>query len=195
VHGWQDDNSLWSPLIQSLADIGVASVAFDLPGHGFSSGEVCPPVGAAAVLQAVARELGPIDAVVTHSFGGPVTGFALMNGFSARRIVLIAAPRGRNKRWFDFAEERGISADVVHRARELYAIDAGLHADFDLAAVAPATETLILHSMDDDAVEWENGQAIADGWPSAELVLCDGLGHRMIAQDRGVIERVVQFVA
>lgn len=195
VHGWQDDNSLWSPLIQSLADIGIACVAFDLPGHGFSEGDQCPPLLAAAALQAIASQLGPIDAVVTHSFGGPVTGFALLNGFAARRIVLIAPPRGRNKRWFDFAEERGIPQEVVHRARELYAAEAGLNASFDLAAIANPTETLVIHSMDDDAVEWENGEAIAQQWPNAEFVLCDGLGHRMVAQDRGVIERVVSFVA
>jgi pimeloyl-ACP methyl ester carboxylesterase len=195
VHGWQDDNSLWSPLISALAEIGAASVAFDLPGHGFSEGDSCAPAFAAEVMQQVARELGPIDSVVTHSFGGPVTGFALLNGFAARRIAMIAPPRGRNRRWFDFAEERGISPDVVHRAREIYAAEAGLHATFDLAAVASPIETLVLHSMDDDAVEWENGEAIAQQWPNAELVLCDGLGHRVIAQDRGVIERVVAFVA
>jgi len=195
VHGWQDDNSLWSPLISALAELGIASVAFDLPGHGFSEGETCPPSVAAAALQQIADRLGPIDAVVTHSFGGPVTGFALLNGFAPRRIVLIAPPRGRNKRWFDFAEEKGISPDVVHRAREIYAAEAGLHATFDLAEVASPIETLVLHSMDDDAVEWQNGEAIAQQWPNAELVLCDGLGHRMIAQDRSVIDRVVQFVA
>jgi predicted alpha/beta hydrolase family esterase len=145
-------------------------------------------------MQQVATQLGPIDAVVTHSFGGPVTGFALLNGFNARRIVLIAPPRGRNQRWFDFAEERGIAPDVVHRAREIYAAEAGLHAAFDLAEVVSPIETLVLHSMDDDAVEWENAKAIAEAWPNAELVLCDGLGHRMIAHDRSVIERVVQFV-
>jgi len=197
VHGWQDDNSLWSPLIQSLADLGVASIAFDLPGHGFSTGDYCTPVAAAEAIEAAARALGPIDAIVTHSFGGPATGVAFMNGFSVRRAVLIAAPRGRNKGWFRMAEERGISIEVVHRARELYAADVGPErANFDLAAIASPIETLVIHSVDDDAVEWDdNGKVIAESWPNAELVLCDGLGHRMIAQDRGVIERVVQFVA
>ncbi len=194
VHGWQDDNSLWSPLIDALAQIGVASVVFDLPGHGFSSGDQCSPLLAAAALQHVARELGPIDCVVTHSFGGPVIGFALLDGFTTRRIAMIAPPRGRNQRWFDFARERGIADDVVHRARELLAAEVGLHAGFDLAAIANPTQTLVLHSLDDEAVEWENGEAIAKQWPNAELVLCDGRGHRMIAQDRAVIERVVEFV-
>jgi len=196
VHGWQDDNSLWSPLISALAEIGVATVTFDLPGHGFSGGDQCTPTLAAAAMQAVAAQLGPIDAVVTHSFGGPVTGFALLNGFAPRRIVLIAAPRGRNKGWFDFAKERGIFDDVVQRAREIATAESGLQTSFDLAAIASPIETLILHSIDDDAVEWDdNAEAIAKAWPNSELVLCDGLGHRMIAQDRGVIERIVTFVA
>lgn len=196
VHGWQDDNALWSPLIQSLADIGVASVAFDLPGHGFSQGGYCTPAAAAAAIEAVARELGPIDAIVTHSFGGPAAGVAFMNGFHVRRAVLMAAPRGRNKGWFKMAEERGIPVEVVHRARELYAADVGPErANFDLAAVASPIESLVIHSMDDDAVEWDdNAQGIAQQWPNAELVLCDGLGHRMVAQDRSVIERIVSFV-
>lgn len=196
VHGWQDDNSLWSPLIQSLADIGVAAAALDLPGHGFSQGDVCSPAGAAAAVEAAAAELGPIDAIVTHSFGAPVAGLALMNGLRVRRVVLIAPPRGRNKRWFHVAEERGVADEVVRRARELYAADVGPErASFDLAALAHEVETLVIHSMDDDAVEWDNGKAIAEAWPNAELVLCDGLGHRMVAQDRDIIERIVSFVA
>ena len=39
VHGWQDDNSLWSPLIDELDRRGRALVAFDLPGHGASGGD------------------------------------------------------------------------------------------------------------------------------------------------------------
>lgn len=198
VHGWQDDNAIWSPLIQALSELGIATVTFDLPGHGHSRGDQCTPVGAAAAVRAIAAQLGPIDAVVTHSFGGAATGIAMMEGLAVRRAVLIASPRGRNRRWFHIAEESGISEAVVERARELYAVDVGeAQAHFDLAEVAKGfkAEALIIHSLDDDAVEWENAQAIADAWPGSELVLCDNLGHRMIAQDRGIIERVVQFVA
>jgi pimeloyl-ACP methyl ester carboxylesterase len=89
-----------------------------------------------------------------------------------------------------------VPSDVIERARALYVADVGAErAAFDLAALAPDVETLVIHSADDDAVEWENGKAIAEAWPNAEFVLCDGLGHRMVAQDRGVIERVVDFVA
>jgi len=196
VHGWQDDNALWSPLIAGLSEIGVATVAFDLPAHGFSQGELCTPIGAAAAIGAIAKQLGPIDAIVTHSFGGPAFGHAILDGFRVRRAVLIAPPRGRSRRWFRVAEERGVGDDVVERARELYAARHGsARANFDLAQLGYDGEALVFHSIDDDAVEWDNGRAIAEGWPNAEFVPCDGLGHRMIAQDRGVIERIVSFVA
>lgn len=39
VHGWEDDNSLWSPMIDELDRRGRAVVAFDLPGHGASGGD------------------------------------------------------------------------------------------------------------------------------------------------------------
>src|SRR5580704_7203115 len=41
VHGWEDDNALWSPLIDVCSDMLRASVAFDLPGHGWSPAEEC----------------------------------------------------------------------------------------------------------------------------------------------------------
>lgn len=199
VHGWQDDSALWSPLASALAEIGVAVVAFDMPGHGFSQGDRCTPAGGAAAIRAVADKLGPIDAVVGHSFGCPATAIAMTQGFNVRRAVLIGAPRGRNLRWFRVAQEQGIGDDVVERARELYAEEVGEQLSrFDLADVAKSftAEALVIHSLDDDAVEWDdNGQVIADAWPGAELMLCDGLGHRMVAQDRDVIARIVQFVA
>jgi len=199
VHGWQDDSALWSPLAAALAEAGIAVVAFDLPGHGFSQGDRCTPIGAAAAIRAVAEALGPIDAVVTHSFGAPATAVAMTRGFDVRRAVLIGAPRGRNLRWKRIAQEQGLGEEVVERAREIYSEEVGEKlSSFDLIAVAPSfkAEALVIHSLDDDAVEWDdNGQAIANAWPGAEFLLCDGLGHRKVAQDREIIARIVSFVS
>ena len=61
VHGWEDDNALWSPLIDACAAIGKAVVVFDLPGHGFSPAEECTYQAAGLAAVAVAEALGPID--------------------------------------------------------------------------------------------------------------------------------------
>ena len=53
VHGWEDDNALWGPLIDRFARNGKAVVAHDLPGHGFtqSAGSAGDDGGAAAELK------------------------------------------------------------------------------------------------------------------------------------------------
>jgi pimeloyl-ACP methyl ester carboxylesterase len=174
--------------------MGIAVVAFDLPAHGYSEGDACSPFVAADAIKAVSAELGPIDAVVTHSFGGPATGIALTRGLDVRRAVLIAPPRGRNRRWFKVAEEKGIPVAVVKRAREIYVAQNG---PFDFVDVAPTLkpQALIVHSADDEQVDYGQGRALADAWPGSEFVICDGLGHRLIAQDASVIQRIVDFVA
>ncbi|MFT3728220.1 MAG: alpha/beta hydrolase [Terricaulis sp.] len=194
VHGWEDDNALWGPLATALYGMGIAVVAFDLPAHGFSEGDGCSPFFAADAIKAVAAQLGPIDAIVTHSFGGPATGIALSRGLDVSRAVLIAPPRGRNRRWFKVAAEKGIPIEVVKRAREMYVAENG---PFDFVEVAPTLKprALIVHSADDEQVDWGQGRALADAWPGAEFVMCDGLGHRLIAQDASVIQRIVDFVA
>src|SRR5688500_18751071 len=92
VHGWQDSTRLWDPLMAALKAKGRSFVALDLPAHGFSGGERCMVAEVADTIAAVARELGPIDAAVAHSFSANGTAMAVAEGVPARRLVLIAPP-------------------------------------------------------------------------------------------------------
>jgi pimeloyl-ACP methyl ester carboxylesterase len=92
VHGWEDDNALWGPMIERLLANGRPVVAFDLPGHGFSPAELTGPQAAGEAVKAVAEALGPVEAVVGHSFGCVALCMALDAGLKADRAVLIASP-------------------------------------------------------------------------------------------------------
>ncbi len=198
VHGWEDDNSLWTPLIDQLSMIGRAVVALDLPGHGYSEGERAPLLAAAKAVADVAAAMGPIDAVVAHSFGSPVTVTAIEeHGLAPERVVLIASALHQRGQIIRIAERNDISMDVVEQIFATYEAEVGKPVDwFDLRRAAPAmtAKALILHSLDDDACDCKGAQELADVWPGAELALTDGLGHRMIAQDPSVVERIVDFV-
>jgi hypothetical protein len=52
----------------------------------------------------------------------------------------------------------------------------------------------VVHSIDDEQTPLSNSQRLAALWPGAELFLADQLGHRFVAQDGDVLERVVLFV-
>jgi len=208
VHGWEDDNALWSPLIDLNAEMMRGSVAFDLPGHGWSPAEECSIQAAGAAVLAVAEAFGPIDSVVAHSFGCPSTIWAMANGLNVERAVMIASPVPRTEtrsqardmtRWEQAQLHEGVAPEVIARARELMAERPMVRAtdrDFDVEAVLPTltAKALILHSMDDEQCPVANSQRMAELWPGSELVLLDNLGHRLIAQDPDVVARVFEFV-
>jgi pimeloyl-ACP methyl ester carboxylesterase len=52
---------------------------------------------------------------------------------------------------------------------------------------------LIVHSIDDEQCPFANAQRMAELWKGSELLPVDGLGHRFVAQDAAVLERVVAF--
>jgi pimeloyl-ACP methyl ester carboxylesterase len=53
---------------------------------------------------------------------------------------------------------------------------------------------MIIHDRRDKQVSYNEGEQIADAWPSAHLVTTDGLGHQRILRDPGVVSKVVDFV-
>jgi len=199
VHGWEDDHALWGPLIDQFAQIGRAVVAFDLPGHGYSEAEEASFHSASAAVLAVAQEFGPIDSVVAHSFGCPSSVKALTEGLSVGRAVLISSPipslHGRGRRFADggdFSPEAFARAAALYEERTGRAYAGGF--DMEESAKAQTIPLLLIHSIDDEQCPAENSNIIADAWPGAELMMTDGLGHRLIAQDQDVIDRIVEFV-
>ena len=204
VHGWEDDNALWSPLIDACAAIGKAIVVFDLPGHGFSPAEECTYQAAGLAAVAVAEALGPIDSVVAHSFGCPSSIYALGHGLNVDRAVLIASPVPRTgadrppEHWIRRQMERGATRAVAERASELMMErgETSTRSPFAVETEIPGmtAKALIIHAFDDDQCPVGNAEKMAKLWPGAELVLVDDLGHRLIAQDDVVLQRIIGFV-
>jgi pimeloyl-ACP methyl ester carboxylesterase len=189
VHGWEDDNALWGNLIEQFQMIGRAVVALDLPGHGFSPAEDASPEACGAAVSAVGEVFGPVDALVSHSFGGPVSVRAMTLGLPIRRAALIAAAIPRRGGWVERLRGR-VPDEVLDRARDLAS------AAYDMEADVPAmtAEALFVHSLDDEQTPVENAETLAALWPGARLALTEGLGHRLIAQDDATLMRIVDFI-
>jgi len=205
VHGWEDDNALWSPMIDACEKLGRAVVAFDLPGHGWSPAEAHSLEAAGEAAVAVARALGPVDSIVGHSFGCPTSLYALGHGLDVPRAVMIASPVPRTKPYdrfnddwiqeqIDEGEDPLVAARAAEILRERMSQPDQAFASIETAIAAMTAKALIVHSFDDDACPVGNAQAMAELWPGSELFLADDLGHRLIAQDQPIVQRVVDFV-
>ncbi len=197
VHGFEDDNALWTPLIDALAARGRAIVVFDLPGHGLSEGDNgFPPAGAEAII-AVAKALGPIDAVVAHSIGCWAAALAISEGLSADRLVLMAASFGSaQERWRRAALKLDFPAEIGDRALALHHQRLGpAHPDeLDDLLQALTKPMLLIHSHDDDRAPFEAALQAAANCANAELLALDGAGHRETAQHRDAIAAAILFL-
>ena len=169
IHGWEDDNSLWAPLIDALADRDRSLVAFDMPAHGFSDGEwgLHPQAGDAVL--AVAAALGPVDAVVGHSSGAAIAALALREGLTVERAVLVAPPLRAANRWLRVADRLGYSRDVAAAAQATYEERIGrARADFDLRTEVPTLDVdlLVVHSVDDERMPFSDTEAVVPNPPA-----------------------------
>lgn len=197
VHGWGSRGARLASFIGPLTEAGFSAVAFDAPGHGASGGRLSSLPQFIAAIESVADRFGPIEGVVAHSMGGAATTLAAGRGLSIGRAVFLAPvadPAGYSKR---FAEVLGLGPALLARMQAKIERRFGTRwEEFDVIAAARrmTSPLLVVHDRGDRDVAWADGAAISAAWPGAELVSTEGLGHRRIVQDPGVVARAVAFL-
>src|SRR3954463_12622524 len=91
VHGWNGRGSQLGAFVEPLVRTGLSVVAFDAPGHGDSRGHRLYLRDLADCIVDVARAVGPLHAIVAHSFGAAAVLLAHQRGaIDARRNVMLA---------------------------------------------------------------------------------------------------------
>ncbi|MDB4949928.1 MAG: acetoin dehydrogenase subunit dihydrolipoyllysine-residue acetyltransferase [Gemmatimonadetes bacterium] len=196
VHGWEGRGSQLGAFVRPLVLAGRRVVALDGPAHGDSAGEETNLLEFARALVAVEREVGPLEAVVAHSFGSAATLLALDIGLRPRRVVVIAGPASITDVLARFEELLRLPPRVAARFRELTARKVGRRAEeLDLAAAAArqTVPALVVHDPDDAEVPYAEAVTLAAAWPGARLRTVSGLGHRRILRDPAVVREVVEF--
>lgn len=202
VHGWEDDHRGMTPLIDRLTWAGFRVVALDLPGHGKSaaaSGGLAPIPVLAEAVAAVARLVGPLEAIVAHSLGGTATMLALSEmGIDARRAVILASPNHPEHFARGVARLLGLSEGNFGRMRA--AIERLAGRSLDALHLPPLLRrlnlpALFLHDAGDRVVPLQHSRDNVDAWRGARLEVLQGLGHRRLLADPQVLDRVVGFVS
>lgn len=196
VHGWEGRSSDMASFIPSLLGAGYRVVTCDLPAHGESEGETSSiPVSAKSLLN-LQSVIGPVHAVIAHSVGCAITVEAVVQGFKAERLVLIAPPA----RYLDYAAafgmQWGLKRDEIGAMIELLK-EQGVDVravDTPKAAATLNHPVLILHSNDDRVIPVSVGMEVADAWKGSRMLRFDGLGHRRILKTPDIINAAVSFL-
>jgi pimeloyl-ACP methyl ester carboxylesterase len=142
--------------------------------------------------------VGPIDAIVAHSFGAAATCVALAGGLAVRRAVLIGSPAAE-QRWYErFCDYLGLSPRARQETKRAIEQRVGVpFAGLEVEALGPGLglPLLVVHDRDDREVPWEDALRIVAAAPEATLLTTERLGHRRILRDPDVIAHAVAFVS
>ena len=176
---------------------------FDLPAHGLSSGRSTNLIDCARATVSVAEQLGPVHALVTHSFGGLISlvaaeGHAPMPGkLSTKHIALIASPNHLSDVTEHFAQHWQLDGAgrraFEHRLERLGGRTLNC---FAAVKLLPASGLcgLVVHAPDDVDVPFRCAEEIVAGAPNMELHSFNGLGHRNILFASPVARTVTAYL-
>ena len=142
------------------------------------------------------QAIGPLAAIVAHSFGGFTSLLAVARGLSVDRIVVIGAPSSVPEVLREFQElihlpERALPAMV----RALEKRVGATMESFDVSTFVGriGVPLLVVHDTDDVEVPYVNGTRLSELF-GARLITTSGLGHRRILFAPEVVATVVEFV-
>ncbi len=202
VHGWGGHARQMLPLAESLAQQGLRPVLLEMPAHGRSAGTTSSlPQFARAIDYAVGRlqqEGHRIGLLAAHSLGANAAAYAASRGLAIGKLVLLAPPASPGNYTRYFAQVFGLSeATRSAMQKRIEAREGMLMQHFEPRHVAPRIRvpTLVVHDRGDGINAFADGQAFAHAVQGAQLVATEGLGHRKILKDPGVLAQVAVFAA
>lgn len=198
VHGWEGRGSQLYSFVEPLVAAGLSVVAFDAPGHGDSPGKRLYLTDHADAIVSVAAAVGPLHAIIAHSFGAAATLLAYeRGGVDAQRNVLIAP----NVLIDDSLDQFARLLSLDDGARTLLAQTIEEHSGvtveslrLDRLTAGRDASLLVIHDREDREVAFAHGERLIESWPNAALRETTGLGHNRILRDPAVIREVVEAV-
>lgn len=198
VHGWEGRGSQLCAFAEPLMKQGFSVFALDGPGHGDSPGSQTTPVHFARFVMSVAQELGPLKALVSHSFGAACATLAVNDGLKTESLILIAGPDQYSKVVDYFCQQVGFSEETRKLFHREVTLRVGMTPEsMQVSKVAKNLNCriLVVHDEDDRAVPINTSENIHSLVKGSEFLRTKGLGHRRILSDPTVLKSVVEFIS
>ena len=199
VHGWEGQAGNFADVILELLKRDFLVYAFDAPSHGYSSR------GPASLflfgdLVGELMEAYQVDQVISHSFGGVATTYALSQrpDFTLSHYLLFTVP----DRFMDYAEDtarrfgmtESVKDQLLERVRKETGADPYSLAVSNFVQDVAVNQVLILHDEADRVIPFEKARTVAEAWPQARIEGVQDTGHFRILRTQSVIERGLDFL-
>lgn len=203
VHGWESRGTALRSFVPGLVAAGYRVVAFDGPAHGDSGGTHTTFLDFAKAIRAVINQLGSVDSIITHSFGGATSVFALTHidsSIEIEKLVLIGVPSNTEKIVEEAMDFMNVPPSAFNHFRKI--LDQRFNnLSFEMANIEStlgkvnAQSVLVVHDKFDKSVPFESAERIMERWDFVNLIVTQGMGHSKVLKNPKVVDMVVDFVA
>jgi pimeloyl-ACP methyl ester carboxylesterase len=199
IHGWAGRATQFRKFVPIFNDGGYRIIGFDGPAHGKSEGKRATINSFTEVMHAIASIKGNPVGIISHSFGGGASLFAIVNGFPVRKLINIASPTIADRIIDSYRKVIGASMKVATGFKKFIQQKYGKPFEeftaLELIKRVPAElKFMIVHDKNDREVELVHVQELAKVFPKVRLHITEGLGHNRILKDDLVILSCFTFM-
>ena len=198
-HGWGGHALNFVFIITGLLEQGFNVLAYDGPAHGNSSGKQTNLLQNAQALLAITKKVGPIHALIGHSFGSISNAFALDLAQDSgqlkqvKNIVLIAGPNKLANIFASFTQSMHLSdriLEIFYHKVEALTQRKMQHMNTVNFLQHFSGSILIVHDHKDRVVPFAEAKDVSQG-TGGKLYATTGYGHGRILLNEGVVSEIV----
>lgn len=201
VHGWESRGTALRTFVPPLLEMGFRVVAFDGPAHGNSDGKRTNLLHFGGAVRAIINQVGGVHGIITHSFGGASTAFALSYldpSVKVEKLVLIGVPDKMEKVLNNAMDTLNVpppAARAFVRFVEKKVKFPLHHADTSRANIEESVgRVLIVHDEADPIVSIQDARSIFNAWSNASMLITNGYGHYRLMKNPDLIGEVAAFI-
>jgi len=203
THGWGGHALNFSHIITKLLESNFNVVAYDSPANGNSSGKQTNLLCNTQALLDVSNNVGPIHALIGHSFGAMANAYALELSKNTahlptiEKLILIAGPNKLADIFASFTQAMQLPDSILrifHQKLETIAkreVESMSVVEF---LQSYNGETLVVHDHKDRVVPITEADSVVNDINTATLFSTTGLGHFRILADSNMSDKIISFL-
>lgn len=197
VHGWSGRGTQLVKFADAFVDKGYATISFDAPAHGKSSGNSTIMTEFIASIIEIDNKFGPFEAAVGHSLGGMALLNAIKKGLKINRLTIIGSGDKVKDILDDFVSKLELKPEFSSHLQQHF--EKKYNEPMENYSAQNAAKTvdipvLVIHDENDNEVPVETSINIHDNLKNGELLITQHLGHRKILGNPFVIEKTIEFI-
>ena len=197
VHGWSGRGTQLVKFADAFVDKGYATISFDAPAHGKSSGNSTIMTEFIASIIEIDNKFGPFEAAVGHSLGGMALLNAIKKGLKINRLTIIGSGDKVKDILDDFVSKLELKPEFSSHLQQHFEKKYNEPMEnYSAHSAAKIVEipVLVIHDENDYEVPVETSINIHDNLKNGELLITQHLGHRKILGNPFVIEKTIEFI-